>query len=80
MASTSSSSGEELLGVFDHNSNEKEKEKPMKDTYQEFYIEVAWKQQALLELISQKTDLKYHTKNCNVVWIASIVTWQDQLQ
>jgi hypothetical protein len=56
MASTSTSSSDELLGVFDQNCNEKEK--PMKDTYQEFCIKAAWKQQALLELVSQNNGPK----------------------
>jgi hypothetical protein len=51
----------------------------MKNTYQEFSIEAAWTQQALLELISKKTDQNNCTRKCNVVRITSIITWQYQL-
>jgi hypothetical protein len=52
--SASSDSSEDILRLFDHDPNKKEK--PLKGMYQEYPIEVVWKQQAFIESIIPKKN------------------------
>ncbi len=64
VASTSSDSSEDILGLFDQDPNKKGK--PLRGTYEEYTMEVVWKQQAYLESIIPKngpTD-PYKKLNC----------------
>ncbi len=49
VASASSDSSEDILGLFDQDPGKKEK--PQKGRYQEYNIDVVWKQQAYLETV-----------------------------
>ncbi len=64
LASTSSNSSEDILGLFDQDPDKKEK--PLKRTYEEHPIEAAWKQQAYLESIMPTNGPKdpYRKLNC----------------
>jgi hypothetical protein len=56
VASASSDSSEDILGLYDRDPDKKEK--PLKGKYEEYNIEAVWKQQAYLESIKPRNGPK----------------------